>query len=263
MTTLPFPPRSDQQAVGSHHSSHSGNRHQPQQTRSVLSDIALVIIIMTVATLLTSCTSARTPVPDGATFSYHRDPAIDQIQRIVVMPFHNAEQVGSSAATLNQAMSAAWRELGAFEVINATLAERDQLVPVDAFRTRNIDSDILRRVFEAFKADAVLIGRIEVFDPYDPVTIGVQAALVSCLNGAIVWTGGGHFDGARKQIQDDIEHWHQHAVGSDYQSVAGWRAALHSPKLFARYVSDRLAVTALDDWKQRLEPPRQRHSHRR
>jgi len=210
--------------------------------------------------LAVSACGPRPLVPDGATFSYHRDPQIAQIKRVVVMPFHRAQDVGSSAESLDRAMAASWRELGTFEVVGATLAERDALIPEDAFRKRSIESESLRRVFEDFRADAVLIGRIEVFDSYDPVTIGVEAALVSCVNGAVLWTGGGHFDGARETIQDDIVDWHRDAVGPGNQSVAGWRATLQSPRMFARYVSDRLAVTALAEMWQRPEPLLPTHS---
>lgn len=222
----------------------------------------LIFIFAVLACVLSSCGS-RPLVPDGATFSYHRDPQINSIKRIVIMPFHRANDVGTSAEALDISMSSAWRELGQFEVIGATEEERDQLITEDAFRKRNIDSESLRRVFADFKADAVLIGRIETFNSYDPVVIATEAALVSCLNGAVLWTGGGHFDGARESIQDDIIDWHRDAVGAGNQSVAGWRATLQSPRMFARYVSDRLAVTALEEMLQSPEPLQPTHSRQR
>lgn len=205
-----------------------------------------VILALTAALVAAGCTQTRGHVTDASRFSYHRDPAIEQIRRVVVMPLHRARGVGRSAEALDRAVPAAWRELGTFEVIGATEAERDELMPSDAFRTRSIDAEELRRVSTAFNADAVILGRIEHFDSFDPVSIGLEMALVSCYDGSVLWTASGHFDGSRAAIQEDIEDWYHDAGGAHNASVAGWRATLHSPRRFARYVADRTAVSTLD-----------------
>ena len=52
-------------------------------------------------------------------------------------------------------------------------------------------------------------------------------------------------DAGRKQIQDDLRLWYRDSAGGANASVSEWRSALQSPRLFARYVSDRLAASVL------------------
>ena len=92
-----------------------------------------------------------------------------------------------------------------------------------------------------YRIDAVLIGRIEQLDSYDPVSLALEAVLVDCSDGTVLWTASGHFDARRADVQDDVRAWHRAAVGEAQQGIAGWRATLSSPALFARYVCDRLA----------------------
>ncbi|MDA3963595.1 MAG: hypothetical protein PF961_22645 [Planctomycetota bacterium] len=206
--------------------------------------LASALAVFLLATL--GCTSGRGFVADSSQFSFHRDPSIESVRRIVVMPMHRASGVGKTAVAVDLAIPAAWRELGTFEVINATMAERDLLIPDDAFRTRRISAEQLRQVYADFRADAVLLGRIEHLDSFDPVSLSLEIAMISCLDGRVLWSASGNFDGARQAIQKDIEAWFHKAGGRDNASVSGWRSALQSPRVFARYVADRLAVSTLN-----------------
>jgi hypothetical protein len=42
-------------------------------------------------------------------------------------------------------------------------------------------------------------------------------------------------------VQREIEHWYGRAITSG--NIAGWKQTLESPKLFTRYVAERLALS--------------------
>ena len=175
--------------------------------------------------------------------SSHTTPQAAAVRRVAVLPFYLGQDVGRAAAAMNESMPAALRELGLHEVISIGVAQRDLLLPDDPLLANHLTTDQLLKLRDALHCDAVLIGRIEQFDSFDPISIGVSAHLVSCLDGTVPWSATGHFDGHRQDVQDEIADWYGRAVGSENASISGWRSVLQSPRLFTRYVAERLALS--------------------
>lgn len=173
--------------------------------------------------------------------SFHTTIEATQLRRVAVLPFHRAEGIGRSAMAMDESMTSALRELGLHEVLSVSQTERDTLLKRDVIRANRITTDELLALRDALKCDGVLIGRIEQFTSYDPLAIGVTADLVSCLDGSVVWSATGHFDGSRSDVQKEIEKWYDRAISSS--NIAGWRQTLESPKLFTRYVAERLTLS--------------------
>lgn len=195
--------------------------------------------------VLAACAGRGRPATDPTAFSCYAAPNLAQVQRVVVVPLWRAQGVGRSALVLDEALATSLRELGRFEVMRLSEADRDELLGTDAVAANSVPSDALRRIFQRHRADAVLIGRIEHLHSYDPVAIGLATHLVSCLDGTVLWSASGHFDGARHDVQTDLRAWHDATVGDNVGELGGWQAALSSPRLFARYVSDRVAASVL------------------
>lgn len=205
----------------------------------------LVALLLCSAFLLGGCRmpffgSRHAPV-QREILSFHTTIEAAQLRRVAVLPFHRADGIGRSASAMDENMTAALRELGLHEVLSVSVAERDTLLKRDVIRANRITTEELLALRDALKCDGVLIGRIEQFTSYDPIAIGVTADLVSCLDGAVVWSATGHFDGSRSDVQREIETWYDRAITSG--SIAGWKQTLESPKLFTRYVAERLALS--------------------
>jgi hypothetical protein len=175
--------------------------------------------------------------------SSHTTPQASAMHRVAVLPFYLGQDVGRAAVAMNESMPAALRELGLHEVISVGLAQRDLLLPEDPLMANHLTTDQLLKLRDALHCDAVLIGRIEQFDSFDPISIGVSAHLVSCLDGTVPWSATGHFDGHRQDVQDEIADWYGRAIGSENASISGWRSVLQSPRLFTRYVAERLVLS--------------------
>lgn len=186
--------------------------------------------------------SACAPRSAGAISSI-TTPRASAPGRVAVLPFWLADGVGRSAESVSESMSASLRELALHEVVTVSLQSRARLLSTDVLYGNRLSTDDLLRLRDALQCDSVLLGRVEQFQSFDPVAIGVSLHLVSCHDGEKLWEATAHFDGARKEVQADLERWYRSSAGANGASVAGWQAALSSPRLFSRYATDRLAST--------------------
>jgi hypothetical protein len=161
--------------------------------------------------------------------------------RVAVMPFFIADGVGRAAGIMGDSMAAGLRELGLHEVVLVTPDQRDRLLTQDVVLANRMRAADLLIIRDALRVDAVLLGRVEQFDSYDPISLGLTCSLVSCRDGEVLWSATGHFDGHRQDIQDEVRRWYEKTLSSESNPISGWKVVLQSPKLFTRYVADRLA----------------------
>ncbi len=209
------------------------------------SRLGLLLAGMVVLLVTAGCAFGRRSAVDPRLYSYQVDPDIVAVTRIVMVPLYHASGVGRAARSLDEATATAWRELGQFEILVVDQATRSKLLPDDVVARRNIPAEGLRRLREQYRADAVLVGRIEHFTSFDPISAGVVLHLIDCRHGRSLWTATCHFDGGRGEIQRDIRAWHRATLGDGLDDIGGWQNVLYSPRLFARYLSDRLAESVL------------------
>lgn len=207
-----------------------------------------LIRLVAACTLLTSLAGCHFPFTRAAPvqhemLSAHTSPQAAGLRRVAVLPFSFADGVGRSARVMDESMTAALRELGLHEVLTVSAAQRDLLLPSDVILSNHISVDDLLKLRDALRCDGVVVGRIEQFDGYDPLAMGVTAALVSCLDGSVTWSATAHFDSRRKDVQQDIQAWYERTAGGGNDSIAGWKLTLKSPQLFTRYCAEKLALS--------------------
>ncbi len=197
------------------------------------------------ALLLLAAGCAFTPRerPLPVQVSFRTTPAALAVQRVAVLPLYTGEGLGRAAEAFTPEFAQALRELGKHEVELVPKALRDELLPhIEPSATAITSTDLLR-LRDRLHVDAVVIGRIEQFTSFDPISVGLAVHLVSCLDGEVAWSATGQFDGGRKEIQADVKWWHQRLNGTTTAGIAGWKQTLQSPQMFSRYVSDRLVST--------------------
>lgn len=182
------------------------------------------------------------PVAPPGTVSWQTTPRAVEPLRVAILPAALAERIGKSAAEIGPALADSLRELGRHEVVLVGPEQASHLVLPD-LRAGNLAVDALLAVRDATGCDAVLISRVEQFDPFHPVSIGVSAHLVSCHDGAILWSAQAQLDGRREDVQLDIEAWWERIRGTQGLALTGWKSVLSSPREFCRYAADRLAWT--------------------
>jgi hypothetical protein len=205
--------------------------------------------LLALGLLLLACQACilRQPGSDPIAFSFHTTPQADELRRVVVIPLYRGPEVGESAGRLDEALATSLRETSRYEVAVLDQERRDHFFPRPDLGLDNLDPDHLRHFRDQTGADAILVGRVDHFDSYDPIAVGLEVHLISCRDGSTAWSANGHFDGRRDDIRRDIQKWHSLTMGrrSNTHTIGGWETTLQSPLLFSRYVADRLCATLL------------------
>lgn len=188
---------------------------------------------------MTSCLRSDPP-----SFAFQCDPALAKVHRILAVPSWHPDNTSTPAEGFDQAFSAAWRATGRWEVSTLSRADRDRIFGPKALAASNIHPEALRLSGAEYGVDAVLVVALDRVQSYDPVAFGVRAHLVSTEDGAILWSGGSDFDSQYANVQEDLREWFQSQQGTAQARIGGWKITLASPRLFARYIGDRLAASA-------------------
>jgi hypothetical protein len=173
--------------------------------------------------------------------SFHTTIEASALRRVAVLPLHRADNIGRAVSAMDDSMTTALRELAIHEVLSISIKQRELLLPDDVIKSNRISTKQLLAIRDELQVDGILIGRIEHFNSYDPLAIGLTVDLISCLDGSVVWSATGHFDGARQDVQYEVERWHEREIKSD--GIAGWKVTLQSPKLFTRFIAERMVKT--------------------
>jgi hypothetical protein len=205
----------------------------------------LCAIILCSGLLLSSCRvpffSRFSEPPKHEVLSFHTTLEAVALRRVAVFPLHRADGVGRSAQTMDENLTTALRELSLHEVMSVSINQRDLLLPNDVIKSNRISTDQLLKIRDTLRVDGIMIGRVEHYNSFDPMAIGLTVDLISCLDGSVAWSATGHFDSSRQDIQYDIERWYERQISHD--GITGWRSTLQSPKLFTRYVAERLVTS--------------------
>lgn len=184
----------------------------------------------------------RLPAAPPGSVSWHTTPRAAEPLRIAVLPFALAERVGKGGAELSPAFANSLRALGLHETI-AVGPEAAARLSLPDLHAGAVPVDALLAVRDATGCDAVVFGRVEQFDGFHPVSIGASVHLVSCHDGAVLWSAQVQLDTRREDVQRDIEGWWKRGAGHQAAAVNGWKSVLSTPRDFCRYAADRLVWT--------------------
>lgn len=204
-----------------------------------MSTVAGMLGVFVLSMLLSAC--GRPQVP--ASISYRTSLRAVEPMRIAILPLVPVDGVGHSVHVLDDALAASLRTLGLHEVVLVPSERARQLLPATAALQSTVSTADLLRLRDGLQIDAVLLGRVDQFQGFDPVAVGVTVHLVSVDDGAVLWSATAHLDAGRTDVQTDLRWWHEHANGDGNPTIGGWQLGLSSPTIFCRYVADRLVET--------------------
>lgn len=198
-------------------------------------------MLVALVAMLASC--GRPPAPQS--ISSRTSTRAGEPMRVALLPLVAADGVGRSAHVLDDALIAALRTSGRHEVVPVALERARLLLPPASIEASAISTQDLLRLRDQLRVDAVVLGRVEQFQAFDPVAVGLTVHLVSVEDGAVLWSATAQLDAGRQDVQKDLRWWYDHANGGGNATISGWRLAISSPSLFSRYVADRLVETVV------------------
>lgn len=183
------------------------------------------------------------PPPQDLTESWRTQP-IDgsPVQRVVVMPFHDATRRMRGAETIRTQFMASMAAGRQVEVVplDETLLDPAELDSV--FRSGLVSRETLLKVAKHHRADGVINGVVTRWRPYPPFAIGLRVNMVSASTGDTLWEALGEFDSEDRRVAADVENWHSRTLSAS-DSLEGWERILSSPRQFAAYATSRMVAS--------------------
>ena len=150
-----------------------------------------LLLLLAVGLLAAGCSDIsrspfrRMPIAPPGSVAWHTTPRAIEAMRVAVLPFALAEKVGKGAGELAPSFADSLRALGIHETTLVGPAAATRLAPPD-LREGRVPVDALLAVRDATGCDAVVIGRVEHFDGFHPVSLGASLHLISCQDGSVL-----------------------------------------------------------------------------
>ncbi len=171
-------------------------------------------------------------------------PAIPAtVRRVAVLPLDAAGWRDSELAPLDEAFLTACGRVERFETVRVSREELAARFGQESFAsTGALPANLLSRLAADYGVDAVLLLDLTHFTPYEPVSLGVRAKLVTVDSGDVLWSFDSIFDAARPDVSLAAR---QFSTGRKRPpaAVEDDSGILQSPSRFAGYVGHAMFET--------------------
>lgn len=198
-----------------------------------------MLISLATAAAVTGCTKPQTPAE--AIGYYLRPNGTRDVSRVVFIEFAKDNENPRIAEEATNAMLQAIQNKKLFhiEVIKRTDAVCQDL---NLSKSHAYTFDELAAMSKTLKCDAILIGRVDRFQPYPRMMIGLYMQLLDLRQGSLVWAVDHVWDTTDKRTEERIQKYFGKIIKDRYEPV-DWELAIMSPRAFLKYVAYEAAET--------------------
>lgn len=174
--------------------------------------------------------------------STYRAPALYATgrQRVLVLPFRHLDQEAADCVTESFALEL--EKTQALEVVSPDDPEAKRLEQIKVWENGGLEVAALTTLRRQFKVDAVALGHVTQYRPYDPPVLGLRVQVVSTRTGAVLWGAEGCFDARDSGVRAMLERFYEHRL-DDADRNYGWKLLLASPRHYAQFVAHQLVAT--------------------
>ena len=196
------------------------------------------------ALLGSGCAELRSPDaivgPDYQVTNVFRASAIlpATVRRVAVLPVaadRHSLELQTAGETLAPLVAEELQRSGRFEVV---LVTPERLSALTGFRElameREIPTNSLVRLKEAFACEAVLFSRVTQYRPYPPPGVGWRMKLVECVTQASIWAADEVFDAGETAVQNAARRYEAGRSPAS-PTLVDSRAILGSPERYTRF----------------------------
>lgn len=100
----------------------------------------------------------------------------------------------------------------------------------------------LSEMRQVLGCDAVLLGKVDTYQPYPRMQIGIYLRMLDLKSGQTVWSVDHVWDTRDKKTEKRIKDFFEHQLGRDYEPV-NWELGTISPSLFEKFIAFETANT--------------------
>ncbi|MEO0480589.1 MAG: hypothetical protein AAF196_14005 [Planctomycetota bacterium] len=192
--------------------------------------------------ILCACqsTGSRDAVP---IFSERQsDEALRSVQRVMVLPMQNADGVTAETEQVRDSLARALVRTGRFEVRPLPDGSEEQSRIYDSVRRATLAPRDLVALGERYQIDAVVLGTVTSFRPYEPPQFGLRTRMLSLHDGSTLWQAEAVLDASDDAVAADVRRYAEDEQAEE-TSLHGWRMTFLSPRRFIDYGTSRIAST--------------------
>jgi len=154
--------------------------------------------------------------------------------RVLVLPFRHLDPSASRAVTSAFVLELEKSQM--FEVISPYGQAAPVLDEVRTWQEGGLDVRGLIAVRRRLGVDALVLGHVLDYRPFDPQILSLRVQIVSTRTGAVLGGAEACFDARESGVQAAMKCFHEHRLeGPDRPS--DWRLLLASPWHYAQFVS--------------------------
>jgi len=173
---------------------------------------------------------------------FYRAKALDSGRplRILVLPFRHGDDTTSRSVTAAFALE--MEKDQTFEVIAADSQERKVAERLNLWDGDCLDVHALTALRRRCKIDAVALGHVLRYRPYDPPVLSVRVRAISTRTGAVLWGAEAAFDARDAGVQQLMERFYDKQLAFARRGL-GWQLLLSSPRHYTQFVAHELVAT--------------------
>jgi hypothetical protein len=186
-------------------------------------------------------------VPPPLNYSYYHGHAFswNGVRRVLVLPLANETNYSHAAEEVRNAFCTEMQQLGRIDCVPAppdACAVLSQTIRSNGTFNELVLIDLAR----TYHADAIIMGTLTQYSPYNPVRMGLNLQVVSPGDGVVVASVAGIWDSASPWIaQRARDYYAQYCRRRDEPLTAN--LVLDSPRLYQRFVCFEAAHILVDD----------------
>ena len=182
------------------------------------------------------------PEPKPVNFYIAAARDLDNVQRVMVLPFACAAGVAADTMPIREAFLVELAKIQRLELVPLPDgAEEDRPLYESLVRGR-LSTEALVALSQRYQLDGVLLGTVTGWRPYLPMHLGLRVQLLSVHSATTVWAAEGLYDANDAATIEDLKHY-QLSFAAAEASFHGVEINLISPRKFAAYVAHRLVAT--------------------
>jgi nucleotide-binding universal stress UspA family protein len=184
--------------------------------------------------------------PPPLNYSYYRGDAVswNGVKRVLVLPLTNETEYSHAAEEVRNALVTELQQLGRFEVIPGPPG---LTLPSRFIRENGQFNELgLIEIAREFHADAIIMGTLTQFSPYNPVRMGIVFQVVAPGDGVVVSSVDGMWDSANPWIDQRARAYYAKYTRRRDETLTA-NLALDSPRLYQRFVCFEAAHILVDD----------------
>lgn len=199
------------------------------------------ILILATATLAVLLGGCEEPTATRQINCFVRPAELAKVQRVIFVELYDEAQAPEIARDTSETLFRAinGRNLCYVELVRATDA-RCTALPANRFGPYTLPE--IAEMRKAMDADALLIGKVNTFQPYPRMQIGLYLRLVNLRDGQTIWGVDHVWDAREKKTEHRIKEYFEHNLGKGYEPV-DWSVGAISPSLFEKFVAHEVART--------------------